>query len=50
MGQALAIQLGREAKILCIDRVKLTEGSYLDVGASLGPTFPVVVKTLILAR
>ena len=50
LGQALAIQLGREAKILCIDRVKLTEGSYLDVGASLGPTFPVVVKTLILAR
>lgn len=48
LGQALAVRLGTDAKILCIDRVKLTEGSYLDVGAPVGPALPVVVKTLIL--
>ena len=50
LGQALALKLGREAKILCIDRVRLDEGSYLDVGAPVGPAMPVVVKTLILNR
>ena len=50
LGQALALRLGQDAKILCIDRVKLGEGSYLDVGAPVGPAFPVVVKTLVLGR
>ena len=50
LGQALALQLGRGAKILCIDRVRLEEGSYLDVGAPVGPAMPVVIKTLILNR
>ncbi len=47
LGQALALRLGRDAKILCIDRVRLTEGSFLDVGAPVGPALPVVIKTLI---
>ena len=50
LGQVLALHLGPEAQILCIDRVRLTEGSYLDVGAPVGPALPVVVKTLILSR
>lgn len=50
LGQTLALRLGRDAKILCIDRVRLEEGSYLDVGAPVGPALPVVVKTLILNR
>lgn len=50
LGQRLALQLGQNAKILCIDRVRLEEGSYLDVGAPVGPALPVVVKTLILSR
>ena len=33
---------------LCIDRVKLSPQSFLDVGAPVGPAIPVVVKTLIL--
>ena len=48
LGQALALRLGEDAEILCIDRIKVTDGSYLDVGAPVGPAFPVVVKTLIL--
>ena len=50
LGQQLALRLGPEAKILCIDRVKLKVGDYLDVGAPVGPALPVVVKTLILEK
>ena len=50
LGQALALKLSGNAQILCIDRVKLTGESYLDVGAPVGPAFPVVVKTLVLDR
>ena len=49
LGQALALRLGRDAQILCIDRVRLPEGSYLDVGQPVGPALPVVVKTIIFA-
>ena len=48
LGQALALRLGREARILCLDRVPIPESSYLDVGTPVGPALPVVVKTLIL--
>ena len=50
LGQALALQLQDGRPILCIDRVKLSAGSYLDVGAPVGPALPVVVKTLVLER
>lgn len=50
LGQALAVRLPREAEILCIDRVKVSEGSYLDIGAPVGHALPVVVKTLVLER
>ena len=50
LGQILALRLGADASILCIDRVKLQEESYLDVGSPIGPALPVVVKTLILNR
>ena len=50
LGQALALLLGKNAEILCIDRVHLGEGSYLDVGSPAGPAIPVVVKTLILEK
>ena len=49
LGQALAVLLGKNARILCIDRVKLSEGAYLDVGRPVGPALPVVVKTIVLA-
>ena len=50
LGQALALRLGKDKSVLCIDRVRLDEGSYLDVGAPVGPALPVVVKTLVLGR
>ncbi len=50
LGQQLALRLGKDAEILCIDRVRLEEGSFLDVGAPVGPALPVVVKTLILSK
>ncbi len=50
LGQALAMHLPQDTAILCIDRVKLPEGSYLDIGAPVGPALPVVVKTLVLSR
>ena len=50
LGQQLALRLGREARILCVDRVKLRSGDYLDVGMPVGPALPVVIKTLILSK
>ena len=50
LGVQIALRMGDGAEILCIDRVRLKEGDYLDVGAPVGPALPVVVKTLILSR
>lgn len=50
MGHALALHLPPEKPILCIDRVKLPDNSYLDVGAPVGAALPVVIKTLILEK
>ena len=50
LGVQLALAMGPESQILCIDRVCLREGDFLDVGAPVGPAIPVVVKTLILSR
>ena len=50
LGQALAAILGQEASILCIDRIRVGEESYLDIGAPVGPAMPVVVKTLVMGK
>ncbi len=50
LGQALAVRLPAESPILCIDRVKVGEGSFLDVGVPIGGAIPVVVKTLVLSK
>ena len=46
LGQALAVVMPEGVPILCIDRVNLKPGDFLDVGAPVGPALPVVVKTL----
>ena len=48
LGQALSLRCP-DRGVLCLDRLHLEEGSYLDVGQPVGPAFPVVIKTLILA-
>ena len=48
LGQALACRTDRP--ILCIDRIRLPAGSYLDIGSPAGPAFPVVVKTLVFGK
>ncbi len=50
LGHALALTLPGDRPILCIDRVGLKPGDYLDVGTPVGPALPVVVKTLVLQR
>lgn len=50
LGHALALRLPPETPVVCIDRVRLPQGCYLDIGAPAGPALPVVVKTLILSH
>ena len=50
LGHALVLRFPVDRPILCIDRVRLEENSYLDVGAPVGSALPVVIKTLILSR
>lgn len=48
LGQALCLGLPGHG-VLCLDRLRLEEGSFLDVGQPVGPAFPVVIKTLVLS-
>ena len=50
LGQALALRIGSERPLLCLDRIHLAEGDYLDVAAPVGPALPVVIKTLVFSR
>ena len=50
LGQALAARLPPNTPILCIDRVRVGEDSFLDIGAPVGSALPVVVKTLVLEK
>ena len=47
LGQALALRTNRG--ILSIDGIDPDEGSYLDVGAPIGPALPVVIKTIVFS-
>ena len=50
LGQTLAVRLPEDTPILCIDRIRVEEGSYLDIGEPIGGALPVVVKTLVLSK
>ena len=50
LGQCLSLRLPPNAQVLCLDRIALQQGDYLDIGKPLGPALPVVVKTLVLER
>ena len=49
LGNAIRL-LTPKTPCLCIDRVKLRQESYLDIGQPVGPALPVVVKTLVLSK
>ena len=49
LGQRLSLLLPGRA-CLCLDRLKFTPESYLDIGLPVGPCFPVVIKTLVLSK
>ena len=48
LGHSLQLELGQDAKLICLDGIHAPEGSYLDIGQPLqgGAALPVVVKTL----
>ena len=48
LGHCLRLLLPEDRPCLCMDGLSLDAGSYLDVGAPVGPALPVVIKTLIL--
>ncbi len=48
LGQRLCL-MTEKRPCLCLDRLKFTPESYLDIGTPVGPCFPVVIKTLVLA-
>ena len=50
LGQAIRLRLPTHSGCLCIDRVQLSEESFLDIGNPVGPALPVVVKTLVLEK
>ena len=50
LGQQLCLRMEQGNPCLCIDRVRLTGESYLDIGKPIGPALPVVVKTLVLEQ
>ncbi len=50
LGVALSLAAGQERPIICLDRLRLPDGSYLDIGEPIGPALSVVSKTLILER
>ena len=50
LGQAISLGLPRETGVVCLDSLKLSTGSYLDIGVPVGPAMPVVIKTLVLQQ
>ena len=50
LGHALALRLPKDAVCICIDGVHAGAGSYLDIGAPVGPAIAVTVKTLIFGQ
>ena len=50
LGHCLQLMESAPEHCLCIDGLKLQEGSFLDIGLPVGPALPVVIKTLILSK
>ena len=49
LGQRLSLLLPEDRPCICLDRLRFSPESYLDIGLPVGPCFPVVIKTLVLS-
>lgn len=47
LGQTLKVILKNSKKVICIDKIKVDTGDYVDIGKAISNVVPVVVKTLI---
>ena len=50
LGQAVALRMPTDTGIVCLDSLKFSPGSYLDIGEPVGPALLVVIKTLVLQQ
>lgn len=50
LGQKIHLLNAGKRPCMCLDRLKFTPESYLDIGAPVGPCYPVVIKTLVLTN
>ena len=50
LGQAMALRLPKDKSFVCLDSLRLQQGSYLDIGEPVGPALPVIIKTLVLQQ
>ena len=50
LGHCLSLCLPQGVACLCIDRLRLSPGSYLDIGSPVGPALPVVIKTIVFGK
>lgn len=47
LGQTIRNIVGNYKKVICIDKVKTSDGDYIDIGEPISDVVPIVVKTLI---
>lgn len=47
LGQTIKINISTKKKVICLDKVKVTNGDYIDIGFPISSVIPVIVKTLI---
>lgn len=50
LGQTIKTIIGNSKKLICLDRIKVDTGDYIDIGKPVSNVIPVVVKTLIFNR
>ena len=50
LGQRISLLLPEDSQCLCLDKLKFSPQSFLDIGLPVGPCFPVVIKTLVLSK
>lgn len=48
LGQTIKNSVDHDRKVICIDKIKVDNGDYIDIGRPIADVVPVVIKTLIL--